>query len=211
MIVLVSFFFVFYFLDHLEAFSQFFGSIHVQLLRDTSTPFVILMASDILCLYWNQFYFMLLILILAVRDQYDRFGASMDEFKEGRTKEEEIAKEGAMDDDGFQLVCGKNKKKSAKEGSVLGSSYSATGVSVATKDRRISGAKPKVPFHIPSIPRPQDEYRIIVNNANLPFQHVWLEQSEDGTRLIHPLVDLSLSLTHGFTLCVYLSSSCMGF
>lgn len=128
----------------------------------------------------------------------------MDEFKEGRTKEEEIAKEGAMDDDGFQLVCRKNNKKSAKEESVPGSSYSATGVSVATKDRRISGAKPKVPFHIPSIPRPQDEYRIIVNNANLPFQHVWLEQSEDGTRLIHPLVDLSLSLTHECTLCVFI-------
>ncbi|KAF3326698.1 exosome component 10-like protein [Carex littledalei] len=126
--------------------------------------------------------------VINVNDELlERFGASMDEFKEGRTKEEEIAKEGAMDDDGFQLVCGKNKKKSAKEESVPGSSYSATGVSVATKDRRIGGAKPKVPFHIPSIPRPQDEYRIIVNNANLPFQHVWLEQSEDGTRLIHPL------------------------
>jgi exosome complex exonuclease RRP6 len=101
-----------------------------------------------------------------------------------------------MEDDGFQLVCGKNKKKSAKEESLPGSSYSATGVSVATKDRRMSTtAKSKVPFHISSIPRPQDEYRIIVNNANIPFQHVWLEQSEDGTHLIHPLVHLSLSLS----------------
>jgi exosome complex exonuclease RRP6 len=105
-----------------------------------------------------------------------------------------------MEEDGFQLVCGKNKKKSAKEESLPGSSYSATGVSVATKDRRISAAKPKVPFHIPSIPRPQDEYRIIVNNANIPFQHVWLEQSEDGSRLIHPLVHLSLSLSLTHTL-----------
>ncbi|KAJ3702430.1 hypothetical protein LUZ61_006135 [Rhynchospora tenuis] len=127
--------------------------------------------------------------VVNVNDELlERFGASMDEFKAGRTKEEEIAKKGSIEDDGFQLVCGKNKKKSAKEELVSGSNFSATGVSVATKDKRMNGgAKPKVPFHIPTIRRPQDEYRIIVNNANQPFQHVWLEQSEDGTRLIHPL------------------------
>ncbi|KAJ1687376.1 hypothetical protein LUZ63_018766 [Rhynchospora breviuscula] len=128
--------------------------------------------------------------VVNVNDELlERFGASMDEFKAGRKKEEEIAKKGSIENDGFQLVCGKNKKKSAKEELVSGSNFSATGVSVATKDKRMNGggAKPKVPFHIPTIRRPQDEFRIIVNNANQPFQHVWLEQSEDGTRLIHPL------------------------
>ncbi|XP_037419765.1 protein RRP6-like 2 [Triticum dicoccoides] len=52
------------------------------------------------------------------------------------------------------------------------------------------GAKPKVVYHDPSIPRPQDVYLIRVNNCNSPFDHVWLERSEDGTRPIHPLEKL---------------------
>ncbi|KAF8721242.1 hypothetical protein HU200_023167 [Digitaria exilis] len=46
-----------------------------------------------------------------------------------------------------------------------------------------------MPFHDPSIPRPQDVYKIIVDNYK-PFEHVWLERSEDGTRRVHPLEKL---------------------
>ncbi|TKY62867.1 Exosome component 10 [Spatholobus suberectus] len=49
------------------------------------------------------------------------------------------------------------------------------------------GAKPKVPFHIPTIRKPQYGYNIVVNNANQPFEHVLLEKSDDGQRFIHPL------------------------
>ncbi|XP_031094012.1 protein RRP6-like 2 [Ipomoea triloba] len=50
---------------------------------------------------------------------------------------------------------------------------------------------PAVPFHISTIPKPQDEYRILVNNLNEPFEHVWLETSEDESRFIHPLEKFS--------------------
>jgi hypothetical protein len=48
-----------------------------------------------------------------------------------------------------------------------------------------------VPFHIPTIPRPQDVYRIVVDNTSKPFQHAFLEQSDDGARPLHPLVSVS--------------------
>ncbi|KAL8134603.1 hypothetical protein AgCh_009576 [Apium graveolens] len=38
----------------------------------------------------------------------------------------------------------------------------------------------KIPFHIPLIVKPQKQYRILVNNSKEPFQHVWLQRSEDG-------------------------------
>ncbi|XP_050901233.1 protein RRP6-like 2 [Lathyrus oleraceus] len=60
------------------------------------------------------------------------------------------------------------------------------------KDKRTMGPKAKVPFHIPTIPRPQDEFTIIVNNANVPFEHVWLQRSDDGQKFIHPLEKLSV-------------------
>ncbi|RDX95930.1 Protein RRP6-like 2, partial [Mucuna pruriens] len=54
-------------------------------------------------------------------------------------------------------------------------------------------AKPKVPFHIPTIRKPQFVYDIVVNNANhLPFEHVLLEKSDDGQKFIHPLEKLSV-------------------
>ncbi|XP_061372685.1 protein RRP6-like 2 [Gastrolobium bilobum] len=56
----------------------------------------------------------------------------------------------------------------------------------------IGKRKQKVPFHIPSIRRPQDEYNIRVNNANVPFEHVWLQKSADCERFIHPLEKLSV-------------------
>ena len=68
------------------------------------------------------------------------------------------------------------------------------GVTVATKDKKTMGPKSKVPFHIPTIRRPQDEYSIVVNNANMPFEHVWLQRSDDGLRFIHPLVSYLVHL-----------------
>ena len=59
----------------------------------------------------------------------------------------------------------------------------ASGVKVAT-----GAPKAKVSFHNASIMWPQDEYKILVNNGNTPFEHVWLDRSEDGTKFIHPLV-----------------------
>ncbi|KAL0441667.1 UNVERIFIED_CONTAM: protein RRP6-like 2 [Sesamum radiatum] len=37
-----------------------------------------------------------------------------------------------------------------------------------------------------------DEFKIIVNNSNQPFEHVWLQRSEDGSRFMHPLEKLSV-------------------
>lgn len=68
------------------------------------------------------------------------------------------------DEEGFQLVSGKKKKDA----------------------RTIS--KPKVSFHVPSIRKPQEEFNILVNNSNQPFEHVWLERSDDAQRFLHPLV-----------------------
>ncbi|ESQ29814.1 hypothetical protein EUTSA_v100233391mg, partial [Eutrema salsugineum] len=50
----------------------------------------------------------------------------------------------------------------------------------------------KVSFHIATIKKPQHEYNILVNNANLPFEHVWLERSEDNLHFIHPVEKLSV-------------------
>ncbi|XP_073143612.1 protein RRP6-like 2 [Henckelia pumila] len=54
-----------------------------------------------------------------------------------------------------------------------------------------SKVKPKIPFHVPTIPRPQDAYKIVVDNSNQPFEHV-LQKSDDGSRFIHPLEKLSV-------------------
>ncbi|XP_062216755.1 protein RRP6-like 1 [Phragmites australis] len=96
--------------------------------------------------------------------------------------------------DGFQLVVhGKKKKRaSGQEGGSTGSDaiLGSGSVRALTKDKAAApGTKAKVPFHDPSIPRPQDVYKIIVDNYN-PFEHVWLERSEDGTRPVHPLEKL---------------------
>ena len=45
-----------------------------------------------------------------------------------------------------------------------------------------------MPFHIPTIPWRHDEFNILVNNKNQPFEHVWLQKADDGSRFIHPLV-----------------------
>ncbi|KAL1199247.1 Protein RRP6-like 1 [Cardamine amara subsp. amara] len=53
-------------------------------------------------------------------------------------------------------------------------------------------SKSKIPFHVATISKPQEEYKIRVNNGNFPFEHVWLEKSEDNLRFIHPLEKLSV-------------------
>ncbi|XP_027359392.1 protein RRP6-like 2 isoform X2 [Abrus precatorius] len=136
-------------------------------------------------------------------DILERFDASADEFRKVRQQEEETGRPAKhlMEEDGFQLVSGRKKK--GGRGSVTatvttdsetktGSALAMPGVTVATKDKKTTGPRPKVPFHIPTIPRPQDEYSIVVNNANMPFEHVWLQRSDDGLRFIHPLEKLSV-------------------
>ncbi|KAK7317534.1 hypothetical protein RJT34_01859 [Clitoria ternatea] len=132
-------------------------------------------------------------------DILERFDASADEFCKVREEEEQSGRstKSPMEEDGFQLVSGRKKKGgranavTAMAAPMMGSEASSA-VTVATKDKKTMGPKPKIPFHIPTIRRPQDEYSIVVNNANMPFEHVWLERSDDGLRFIHPLEKLSV-------------------
>uniref|UniRef100_A0A804N7Y0 3'-5' exonuclease domain-containing protein n=1 Tax=Zea mays TaxID=4577 RepID=A0A804N7Y0_MAIZE len=99
--------------------------------------------------------------------------------------------------DGFQLVIHGKKKKRAASGQdcrTAGSGFGAGAGPVRALTREkgdapAPGAKAKVPCHDPSIPRPQDVYKIRVDNYK-PFEHVWLERNEDGTRHVHPLENL---------------------
>ncbi|XP_074590061.1 protein RRP6-like 2 isoform X2 [Curcuma longa] len=123
----------------------------------------------------------------------------MDEFKSLREVEESGGKTVAMEleEGGFQLVSGKKKKKiggalSTEKDETFSASGSSTVVNVAMKDKRTTAGRSKVPFHIRTIPRPQYEYNIIVNNKNQPFDHVWLETSSDGSRFVHPLEKYSI-------------------
>lgn len=120
----------------------------------------------------------------------EKFDVSVDEFSRLRKAEEEGARAKPMiDENGFQLVCGKKKKglgiggTREKEETVLSPT-----VRVVERDKKTEGPKQKIPFHISTIRRPQEEYNILVNNSNTPFQHVWLEKSEDDSKFIHPLV-----------------------
>lgn len=134
--------------------------------------------------------------LVNVNDElFERFDVSADEFQKVRKKEEETgrpASSAADVEDGFQLVYGR-KKKAVAVGKDEGQDLSPSAVKVASRDKRAMGSKPRVPFHIPTIPRPQDEFNILVNNSNQPFQHVWLKKSEDDGRFIHPLVSFFIS------------------
>ncbi|CAL9224785.1 unnamed protein product [Arabidopsis halleri] len=129
-----------------------------------------------------------------VNDEFiERFDVSVDEFQRIRKKEEEIGRPVDYNgDDGFQMVYGKKKKP---VGNVITGSVANGGsvidVKMAERDKNSSG-KAKVPFHVPTIKKPQEEYNILVNNANQPFEHVWLERSEDDQRVMHPLEKLSV-------------------
>ncbi|KAJ4980150.1 hypothetical protein NE237_010930 [Protea cynaroides] len=129
-------------------------------------------------------------------DIIERCDVSMDEFHRLRKKEEDGGKciSSVSSEDGFQLVYGKKKKVDSRrmENEKGHDSSPGTSVKVASRDKKITGARPRVPFHIPTILRPQDAYKIMVNNSNQPFEHVWLKRSEDGSRFIHPLEELSV-------------------
>ncbi|KAM0890089.1 hypothetical protein ACQ4PT_027276 [Festuca glaucescens] len=83
----------------------------------------------------------------------------------------------------------KNKLPAAQDGGSISGAGSSR-MAYGAYDRS-PGAKARVTFHDPTIPRPQDQYKIMVNNHSVPFDHVWLEQSEDG-RPIHPLEKLNV-------------------
>lgn len=131
----------------------------------------------------------------------ERFGASMDEFKSLREEEEERGTAGdwaaEMETGGFQIVYGKKGKKKKQMdgggGDAAGDDGAvdvggASAVKVASRDQKTRAPRSHIPFHIPTIPRPQDAFKILVNNSNQPFEHVWLERSSDGSHFVHPLV-----------------------
>lgn len=126
-------------------------------------------------------------------DIFERIDVSMDEFKRVR-QEHHSGKPGSVDDieSGFQLVYG-SRRKCRERKLALGAKATAVegdisgGVKVLSRDKKTSGGRSRVPFHIPSIPRPQDRYNIFVDNSNVPFKHPGLQKTEDGSKFIHPL------------------------
>ncbi|KAG2325319.1 hypothetical protein Bca52824_008047 [Brassica carinata] len=134
-----------------------------------------------------------------VNDEFlERFDVSVDEFQRVRKREEEIGRTlsaahvSGLEEDGFQMVYGK-KKKPVIGGSGRDGVGSVVDVRVAERDNKSLSGKAKVPFHVPTIKKPQEEFNILVNNANQPFEHVWLERSEDNQRVVHPLEKLSVN------------------
>lgn len=126
-------------------------------------------------------------------DIFERVDVSMDEFKRVK-KEHHSGKPGSLDDieSGFQLVYG-SRKKGRERKLALGAmgtgaeGDSSGGVKVLSRDKKTTSGRSRVPFHIPSIPRPQDRYNIFVDNSNVPFKHPGLQKTEDGSKYIHPL------------------------
>ncbi|EPS62558.1 hypothetical protein M569_12230, partial [Genlisea aurea] len=134
--------------------------------------------------------------LVNVNDEiFERLDASLDEFKSRRQEEEKsgvrnMRVTNGEDDNGFQVVYGKKTMKSLSSSEK--NSKSKTGTKDAMDVKMATKVKPKIPFHVPTVPKPQDEYKIIVNNNNQPFDHVWLHKSEDGSRLLHPLEEVSV-------------------
>ncbi|PKA57851.1 exosome complex exonuclease RRP6 [Apostasia shenzhenica] len=125
-------------------------------------------------------------------DLLEKFGISMDEFRSSREKQEENGRTVVDSGGGFQLVCGKKKRQSFMHNLERDEGLSASsGIKMASRDKKTTAAPSKVPFHLRNIPRPQNEFNILVNNKNQPFEHVWLERSEDGS-FVHPLEKLSV-------------------
>ncbi|KAL6988663.1 hypothetical protein U1Q18_014419 [Sarracenia purpurea var. burkii] len=131
--------------------------------------------------------------LVNVNDElFERIDVSVDEFQRLRKKDEArgVSSMNSVDvESGFQLVYGKKKKGSSQ---LVDKDSCSSSVKVAYRDKKTMGTKPKVPFHIPTIPRPQDQFKIVVNNSNQPFEHVWLQRSEDGSRFIHPQEKFSI-------------------
>ncbi|XP_015970915.1 protein RRP6-like 2 [Arachis duranensis] len=100
------------------------------------------------------------------------FDESVSEVRKAREEDEEF--EEVELENGFGLV------RVKKEGAGVGKKkVEAAGTTETTK--------PKVSFHLATVRKPQDVYDIVVNNTNVPFEHIWLEKSEDDQRFIHPL------------------------
>ncbi|KAL4200343.1 hypothetical protein AMTRI_Chr03g149210 [Amborella trichopoda] len=123
---------------------------------------------------------------------FERIDVSVDEFKKLQKKDGENGQRFEDFEDGFQLVYGKKNKKGnqiaeGRESRASDASLVYNGAKIASWDSKASKGRSQVPFHIPSIPRPQDTLGIVVDNSNQPFEHVWLQKSEDGSRFIHPL------------------------
>lgn len=70
-------------------------------------------------------------------------------------------------------------------------------VNLGNETNKENDKKHKVSFHLASVGKPQYQYKIVVDNANQPFDHVLLEKNDDGQRFIHPLVG-SLTLLNFF-------------
>lgn len=126
-------------------------------------------------------------------EMFERFDVSVDEIKKSRYKEQKLIN--LTNDTKFQLVNLKKEKVIEKDLLLnsncpnMEANHSSSVKVVSLEDINAMGTqRPKVSFHMNWIPKPQDVYNIVVNNVNQPFQHVWLKTSEDGSRLIHPLV-----------------------
>ncbi|KAA3467577.1 Exosome component 10 [Gossypium australe] len=126
----------------------------------------------------------------------ERFDVSVDEFQNIRKKEEETGRFIGSD----PKINGQKKKgdgglmSDSVADSVSGKEGGSPSYSGVKKWELATGTsgKAKVPFHIPTIQKPQEEYNILVNNLNKPFEHVWLQRSEDGQHFVHPLEKLSV-------------------
>ncbi|KAI3791646.1 hypothetical protein L2E82_05505 [Cichorium intybus] len=128
-------------------------------------------------------------LINISREMFDRFDVSLDEIKKSRHKGQMLID---LTDDNLE-------KRKVIENDLLVNSdcgnmeaNSSSVKIVSSDDNAIPTQRSKVSFHMNWIPKPQDVYKILVNNVNQPFQHVWLQTSDDGSRLIHPLEKLSI-------------------
>lgn len=132
--------------------------------------------------------------LVSLNDDFlEQFGISMDDFRNFREKQERNG-EAVNSGDGFQLVCGKKKKRGIVNNQERDEAFSASsGIRMVSRDNKTTAARAKVPFHLPNIPKPQTEFNILVNNKNTPFEHVWLERSEDNSRFMHPLEKLSVA------------------
>ncbi|KAI3523083.1 hypothetical protein L1887_01139 [Cichorium endivia] len=128
-------------------------------------------------------------LINISHEMFDRFDVSLDEIKKSRHKGQRLID---LTDDNLE------KRKVTEKDLLVNSDCrnmeaNSSSVNIVSSDgNAIPTQRSKVSFHMNWIPKPQDVYKILVNNVNQPFQHVWLQTTDDGSRLIHPLEKLSV-------------------
>eukprot|EP00252_Welwitschia_mirabilis_P022092 TRINITY_DN5868_c0_g1_i2.p1 TRINITY_DN5868_c0_g1~~TRINITY_DN5868_c0_g1_i2.p1 ORF type:complete len:406 (+),score=81.47 TRINITY_DN5868_c0_g1_i2:103-1320(+) len=131
-------------------------------------------------------------------DIVERIDASMDEFRKTKKEKDGDSKSLENLDSDFQMVYGKKARRQMKKSAVearqvergiISSGGGAGSVKVAKRDKKTTGGLNYVPFHVPTISKPQNKYNIIVDNSNSPFRHKGLKKTEDGSGYIHPLLD----------------------